>query len=146
MVYLRLIAKMLELKSSPATRHWGALKEKRYSSYSFMTSALDGVVSVTPRPRFTPRERTPVPIVQNGWASEPMWTHRLEETFFRLCRGSKPDRPVVQPVGRYYSDWVTPASQKCWRNSSKQATVNFAFFHSSKSSRHGLLVWVQRAS
>jgi hypothetical protein len=29
-------------------------KGKRHSSYSFTTSALDGVVSVTPRPRFTP--------------------------------------------------------------------------------------------
>jgi hypothetical protein len=38
------------------------------------------VVSVTPRPRFTPGERTPVHIVQEaGWAPEPVWTQRLEE-------------------------------------------------------------------
>jgi hypothetical protein len=37
------------------------------------------VVSVTPRLRFCPGQRTPVPIVQEtGWAPEPVWTHRLE--------------------------------------------------------------------
>jgi hypothetical protein len=41
-------------------RHAGAKGEKRYSSYSLLTSVLDGwVVSVTPWPRFTPGERTP---------------------------------------------------------------------------------------
>jgi hypothetical protein len=29
-------------KSGPVTRHWGALGERRYSSYSFLTSALEG--------------------------------------------------------------------------------------------------------
>jgi hypothetical protein len=29
-------------QSSPATRHSGALEGRRYSSYSFLTSALDG--------------------------------------------------------------------------------------------------------
>jgi hypothetical protein len=38
------------------------------------------VVSVTPRPRFTPEKGPPVPIVQEaGWAPEPVWTQRLEE-------------------------------------------------------------------
>jgi hypothetical protein len=48
--------------------------ERRYSSYSFRTSALDGGEwSITPRPRFTPGERTPVPIVQEaGWAPDPV--------------------------------------------------------------------------
>jgi hypothetical protein len=45
------------------------------------------VVSVTPRPRFTPGERTPVPIVQEaGWASEPVWTQRIEEISFALLQ------------------------------------------------------------
>jgi hypothetical protein len=44
------------------------LGERRYSSYSFLTSALDGgVVSVTPRPRFTPGERTPGTHYTGGW-------------------------------------------------------------------------------
>jgi hypothetical protein len=34
--------KELQIKSSPATRHGGAWAERRYSSYSFLTSALDG--------------------------------------------------------------------------------------------------------
>jgi hypothetical protein len=28
-----------------------------------------------------------------------------------LCRGSNSDRPVVQSVARYYTDWATPASR-----------------------------------
>jgi hypothetical protein len=42
------------------------------------------MVSVTPRPRFTPGEGTPpVPVVQEaGWAPEPVWTQRLEEKSF----------------------------------------------------------------
>jgi hypothetical protein len=52
----------------------------------------------------------PVPIVQEaGWAPEPVWTQRLEEKSFRLCRGSNPDRPVVQPVARRYTAWANPA-------------------------------------
>jgi hypothetical protein len=39
----------------------GAMGESRYSSYSFLTSALHGVSSVTPRPRFTPGKVPPVP-------------------------------------------------------------------------------------
>jgi hypothetical protein len=47
----------------------------------------------------------PVPIVQEaGWAPEPVWTQRLEEKPFRLCRGPNLDRPVVQYVARLYTD------------------------------------------
>jgi hypothetical protein len=49
-----------------------------------------------------------VPIVQGaGWAPQPIWTQRLDEKSFRLCRGSNFDRPVVQPVARHYTDWAT---------------------------------------
>jgi hypothetical protein len=52
-----------------------------------------------------PGKGPPVPIVQEaGWASEPVWTQRLEEKSFRLCRGSNLDRPFVQPVARHYTD------------------------------------------
>jgi hypothetical protein len=38
------------------------------------------MVSVTPWPRFTPGERTPVPIgLEAGWTSELVWTQKLEE-------------------------------------------------------------------
>jgi hypothetical protein len=59
------------------------------------------VVSVTTRSRFTPGERTPVPIGQEaGWAPEPVWTQRLEE------KSSAPvgvRTPIVQAVVRRYT-------------------------------------------
>jgi hypothetical protein len=58
--------------------------ERRYSSYSFMTSALDGSQWSASRPRraLPPGKELPVPIGQEaGWASEPVWTQRLEEKF-----------------------------------------------------------------
>jgi hypothetical protein len=58
--------------------------------------------------RHAPGKGPPVSIVQEaGWAPEPVWTQRLQEKSFFLCRGSKPDRPVVQPLARHYSDWAT---------------------------------------
>jgi hypothetical protein len=49
-----------------------------------------------------PGKGPPVPIVQKvGWAPEPVWTQRLEEKILCPCRGSNPERPVVQPVVRH---------------------------------------------
>jgi hypothetical protein len=57
-----------------------------------------------------PGERTPVPIVQEaGWASEPVWTQRLKKKILCPCRGSNPDRPVVQSAVRHYTAWATLA-------------------------------------
>jgi hypothetical protein len=59
--------------------------ERRYSSYSFTTSALDGSEWSASRPgRALPLGKgPPVPIVQEaGWAPEPVWTQRLEEKSF----------------------------------------------------------------
>jgi hypothetical protein len=56
--------------------------ERMYSSYSFTTSALDGAEWSASRPgrALPPGKGPPVPIVQEaGWASEPVWTERLEE-------------------------------------------------------------------
>jgi hypothetical protein len=51
-----------------------------------------------------PGKGPPVPIVQEaGWAPEPVWTLRLEEKSFCLCRGSNLYRPVVQSVSRHYT-------------------------------------------
>jgi hypothetical protein len=59
-----------------------------------------------------PEKGAPIPIVQEaGWAPEPVWTQRLQEKSFRLCRGSNLDRPVVQPVARHYTDWATRLRQ-----------------------------------
>jgi hypothetical protein len=47
--------------------------ERRYSSYSFTTSVLDGG-------EWSAWKGHPVPIVQEaGWAPEPVWTRRLED-------------------------------------------------------------------
>jgi hypothetical protein len=84
-------------KAVPATRHGGAWGERRYSSYSFLTSATvwGRVVSVKPRPRFTPGERTP----GNHWIRG-LVGHRVgldaeaSRKIICLCRGSNPDRPA----------------------------------------------------
>jgi hypothetical protein len=55
-------------------------------------------------------ERTPVPIVQeDGWASQTVWTQRLDEKSSSLCRGSNLDRLVVQSVVRHYILTELPA-------------------------------------
>jgi hypothetical protein len=42
-----------------------------------------------------PRGKAPVPTVQEaGWASDLVWTQRLEDKSFLLCRGSNLDRPI----------------------------------------------------
>jgi hypothetical protein len=60
--------------------------ESRYSSYSFLTSALDGGEWSTTRPghALPQRKGPPVHIVrESGWASELVWTQRLEKKI--LC-------------------------------------------------------------
>jgi hypothetical protein len=71
------------------------------------------VVSIMPRPRFTPGERTPGTIVQEaGWAPEPVWTQRLEEK----SSASVGDRtPVVQSVVKHYTDWATQLLSSSYR-------------------------------
>jgi hypothetical protein len=69
-------------KSGPSTRHGGAWGERRYSSYSFTTSALDGGEWSESRPGrpLPPEKGPPVPIVQEaGWAPEPVWTQRIRK-------------------------------------------------------------------
>jgi hypothetical protein len=77
--------------------------ERRYSSYSFTISALDGDEWSASRPgrALPPGKGPPVPSVQEaGWAPEPVWTQRLEEKSFAPAG----DRtPVVQPVVRHYT-------------------------------------------
>jgi hypothetical protein len=75
-----------------------------YSSNSFMTSALDGDQwSVSLPGRALPQgKEPPVPIGNEaGWAPEPVWTQRLDEKPFCLCRRSNLDRSVVQSVVRH---------------------------------------------
>jgi hypothetical protein len=77
------ISGLPKAKAVPSTHLRRRRGERRYSSYSFTTSALDRgeVISVTPRPCFTPRERTPGTYWTGGWVGpEPVWTQRLEES------------------------------------------------------------------
>jgi hypothetical protein len=54
-----------------------------------------------------PGKGPPVPILQEaGWASEPVWTQRLEEKSFAPTR----DRtPIARPVVRHYTAWANTA-------------------------------------
>jgi hypothetical protein len=104
---------ILKMQSNPATCHEGAWGDRRYSSYSFSTSALDGGGWSASRPgrALPPGKGPPVPIVQEaGWAPEPVWMQGLEEKF----SASFGDRtPNVQSVVRHYTDWATPAPTVC---------------------------------
>jgi hypothetical protein len=87
-----------------------ALGGEEYSSYSFSTSALDGGEwsASYPSRALASGKGPPVPILQEaGRAPEPVWTQRIEENSFRLCRGSNLDRPVVHSVARHYTVWAT---------------------------------------
>jgi hypothetical protein len=81
--------------------------ERRYRSYSFTTSELDGgewLASPSDR-ALAPAKGPLVPIVQEALlAPESVWTQRLEEKYFRLCQGSNLNHPVVEPVARRYTD------------------------------------------
>jgi hypothetical protein len=80
---------------------WRRLGERRYSPYSFLTSALDRGVWSASRPgrALPPRKGPPVPIRQEvGWAPEPVWTQRLEKNPLPLS-GIEPGHPVrSQPL------------------------------------------------
>jgi hypothetical protein len=76
------------------------LGERRYSSYSVLTSALEEGEWSASRPgrALPPGKEPPVPIVQEaGWAPEPVWMQKLEEK----SSVSVGDRtPAVQSVVR----------------------------------------------
>jgi hypothetical protein len=92
-------------KSSPATRHGGALGERRHSSYTFTTSAIDGgrwVVNITPRPRFTFGTHC-----TGGWVG-PRAGLDTEDRGKILCpcRGSNPARNVGSQGHCNYAVWI----------------------------------------
>jgi hypothetical protein len=88
--------------------------ERRYSSYTFMTSALDGGEWSALRPgrALPPGKGPPLPIGQEaGWAPEPVWTQWLEEKSSCLCQESNLDRLIIQSVARHYTDSATLAPE-----------------------------------
>jgi hypothetical protein len=90
-----------------ATEALGGGGEKRCSSYSFLTSVLDGgwVVSVTPRPRFASGERSPGTHCTGGWVGlRAGLDTEVKGKILCPCWGSNPDLPVVQSVVRHYTD------------------------------------------
>ena len=85
-------------KVHPKTVYEGLEGEHRYSSTVSLTSALDAGGWLTPRHwPLNPRERDPVPIVQEaGWAPGPVWM------------GSAPgfDHWTIQPPASHYTDFT----------------------------------------
>jgi hypothetical protein len=86
-----------------------ALGGRRYSSYSFLTSALDGGEWSASRPGrvLPPGKRTPGTHWIGGWVGPRAGLDAGARRKICLCRGSNLDRPIVQPVVRHYTAWAT---------------------------------------
>jgi hypothetical protein len=97
--------------SDPATRYGGAWGERRYSSYSFLTSTLDGGEWSASRPgRALPRGKNSGTHCTGGWVGRPR--AGLDAEARRKIPVSVGDRtPVVQSVVRHYTAWAIPAPQ-----------------------------------
>jgi hypothetical protein len=66
------------------------------------------VVSVTPRPRFNPGERTPGTHCTGGWVGPRAGLDtQARGKILYCCQGSNLDRPVTQSVVRHYTAWAT---------------------------------------
>jgi hypothetical protein len=85
------------------------LGEGRCSSYSFWTSALDGVSGQRHAPAaLCPGERTPGTHCTEGWVFPRAGLDtEARGKFLYPCRGSNLDRLVVEPVASHYTDWAT---------------------------------------
>jgi hypothetical protein len=82
-------------------------REEFYSSYSFLTSAIEGgeLSASLPGRALPPGKEPPVPTVQEaGWAPEPVWTQRLEENPYIPVEDGT---PAVRSVDRHYTNWIT---------------------------------------
>jgi hypothetical protein len=79
--------------------------ERRYSSYSFLTSALDGGEWSASRPgrALPPGERTPGTHWIGGWVGPRAGLDTGARRKICPCWGSNLDRPIVQPVVRHYT-------------------------------------------
>jgi hypothetical protein len=84
-------------------RHASAKGKMRYTSFSFLTSSLDGDEwSASRYGRALPPERIPGTTGQGaGWASELVWTQRIKEKSF-FSAGDR--NLIVQSVVRHSTD------------------------------------------
>jgi hypothetical protein len=92
-----------KLVISPKTHLWRLKGERIYSSYSFKTPALDGVSGQRHAPAVLyHRGKNPGTNCTGGWVGlrAGLDTEDREKSSC-LCRGSNPDRPVVQSVARH---------------------------------------------
>jgi hypothetical protein len=90
----------------PPTCHGGAWGERRYSSYSYLSLALDGGEWSASRPgrALPPGKEPPVPIGQEaGWAPVPVWTQRLGEK----SSASVGDRNLGHPARSQSLYWLS---------------------------------------
>jgi hypothetical protein len=90
---------------------WGRLGERKYSVYSFLTSALDegGWSASRPGRALPPGKGPPVPIGQeSGWSPEPVWTQRLEEKSFDSAGDLT---PIAQSSSAYADTILTELPQ-----------------------------------
>jgi hypothetical protein len=80
------------------------------------------MVSVTPRPRFIPEQRTPGIHCTGGWVGlrAGLDTEATGKILYH-CRGSNHGHPVVHCIVRHYTDWATPAPH----NFGVEANVHF---------------------
>jgi hypothetical protein len=124
----------IKVKVKQSTRHGGAWRERRYSSYSFTTSALDRGEWSASRPgrALPPGKGPPGTQCRGGWVGPRAGLDtEARGKILCPCRGSNPDRPVVQPVVRHYTAWANPAPPPVvW-----QCTVSYI-----TESRHSRLV------
>jgi hypothetical protein len=92
---------------------WMALGDRRYSSYSILTSALEEGEWSASRPgrALPPRKGPPVRTLQKtGWAPEPVYASRLQKKT-TACRVSNPRRPV-RSRSLYLLSY--PAHERCY--------------------------------
>jgi hypothetical protein len=89
---------------------WWCLGWEEYSSYSFFTSALDGVIGQRHAPAaLCSGERTPGTHCTGGWVGlRAGLDTEARGKIICLCRGSNLYCPVVLYVVRQYTDWATP--------------------------------------
>jgi hypothetical protein len=84
-------------------RHAGKDGERRHSSYSFLTSALDGVSGQSHAPvALNPRESTPGIHLTGCWVG-PRAGLDTEASGKTLCRGSNPGRPACSQTLHWLS-------------------------------------------